>query len=343
MSTRSSTVRIGVIGFGQWGPNHVRNFSTMDGCEVVRVCDASEARLKAAQKFLRGVAVTKNAAEVTQAPDIDAVVVATPTGTHYELVKSALTAGKDVLCEKPLARTAAECRELADLAAARGRILMVGHVFLYNSGVLHLKTDLDRGELGRVYYMDAVRTNLGPVRSDVGAIYDLASHDISIFNFLLGAQPVEVSATGNSVLQAGVEDVGFLTLYYPGNVVCHAHISWLNPRKVRQLTVVGDHKMAVWDDMNNLEPIRYYDKGVTADHYTSFGEFQLILRDGQITIPKVKLSEPLQRQDADFIDSIRTRRQPAADARCALAVVQAMEAAMESLKNHGRAAKVAPV
>lgn len=342
MISTPSTVRVGVIGFGQWGPNHVRNFSLLDGVEVVRIADASEARLKAAQKFLRGVAVTTNAADVIAAPDIDAVIVATPTGTHYDLVKAALLAGKDVLCEKPLARTAAECRELAELAAARGRILMVGHVFLYNSGVLHLKTDLDRGELGRIYYMDAVRTNLGPVRSDVGAIYDLASHDISIFNFLLGSAPLEVSATGNCVLQKGIEDVGFLTLYYPNNVVCHAHTSWLNPRKVRQLTIVGDHKMAVWDDMNNLEPIRYYDKGVTADHYSSFGEFHLILRDGQITIPKVKLSEPLQKQDGEFITSIRSRRTPIADARLGLSVVQVMEAAMESLRNHGRASPVAP-
>lgn len=342
MSSVPTSVRIGVIGFGQWGPNHVRNFSLQDGVEVVRVCDASDVRLKAAQKFLRGVAVTANPDEIIRAVDIDAVVVATPTGTHHALVKAALEAGKDVFCEKPLARTSVECIELAELAAKHGRILMVGHVFLYNPGVLHLKTDLDRGELGRVYYMDAVRTNLGPVRKDVGAIYDLASHDISIFNFLLGTRPLEVSATGNSVLQSGIEDVGFLTLYYPGNIVCHAHTSWLNPRKVRQLTVVGDHKMAVWDDMNNLEPIRYYDKGVTADHYSSFGEFQLILRDGQITIPKVKMFEPLQRQDAEFIDCVRTRRTPEADARVGLAVVRVMEAAMESLKNHGRAAPVAP-
>ena len=342
MSSTPSTLRIGVIGFGQWGPNHVRNFSQQDGCEVVRVCDSSDARLQAAGKFLRGVATTKVAAEITQATDVDAVVVATPTGTHYALVKEALEAGKDVLCEKPLARTTAECRELADIAARKGRILMVGHVFLYNSGVLHLKTDLDRGELGRIYYIDAVRTNLGPVRHDVGAIYDLASHDISIFNFLLGALPVEVSATGNSVLQKGVEDVGFLTLYYPANIVCHAHISWLNPRKVRQLTVVGDHKMAVWDDMNNLEPVRYYDKGVTADHYSSFGEFHMILRDGQITIPKVRLFEPLQKQDGEFAASIRSRRPPVSDARCGLAVVQVMEAALESMRNQGRAARVAP-
>lgn len=340
MSTSSAPIRIGVIGFGQWGPNHVRNFSLQEGCEVVRICDASDARLKSAQKFLRGVATTKDARDITEAADIDAVVVATPTVTHFALVKAALEAGKDVLCEKPLAQTADQCRELADLAARKNRILMVGHVFLYNAAILHLKTDLDRGELGRVYYMDAVRTNLGPVRKDVGAIYDLASHDISIFNFLLGAQPTEVSATGNSVLQTSIEDVGFLTLYYPGNIVCHAHASWLNPRKVRQLTVVGDHKMAVLDDMNNLEPVRYYDKGVTADHYTSFGEFHMILRDGQITIPKVKMFEPLQKQDTEFVDCVRSRRTPAADARCGLAVVQVMEAAMESLKNHGRAARV---
>jgi len=342
MSTPSSPVRIGVVGFGQWGPNHVRNFSLIEGVEVVRVCDASPARQAAAQKFLRGVAVTANADEVTRAADIDAVVVATPTAAHYALVKAALESGKDVLCEKPLARTAEECRELVALAARHRRVLMVGHVFLYNPGIRHLKADLDRGALGsRVFYMDAIRTNLGPVRSDVGAIYDLASHDISIFNHLLGAQPLEVSATGHSVLQPGIEDVGFMTLYYPGNIVCHAHTSWLNPRKVRQLTVVGDQKMAVWDDMNNLEPIRYYDKGVTADHYASFGEFHMILRDGQITIPKVKMFEPLTAQDAEFIACVRERRTPAANAEFALSVVQVMEAALESMKNHGRAAAVA--
>jgi len=342
MSSSPSIVRMGVIGFGQWGPNHVRNFTQLDGCEIVRIADAAPARLAAAQRFLRGVATTTDPTAVLADPTIDAVVVATPTASHHALVKAALLAGKDVLCEKPLARTAAECRELADLAAERGRILMVGHVFLYNAAVLHLKTDLDRGELGRVYYMDAVRTNLGPVRQDVGAIHDLASHDVSIFNFLLGALPIEVSATGSSVLRQGVEDVAFLTLTYPGNVTCHVHTSWLNPRKVRQLTIVGDHKMAVWDDMNHLEPIRHYDKGVIADHYSSFGEFHMILRDGQITIPKVQLGEPLARQDAEFLACIRQRRTPVADARCGLAVVQLIEAALESLHHRGRAVAVAP-
>ncbi len=333
-------MRVGVIGFGQWGPNHVRSFGNIDGCEVRRVCDTTPARLALARKQFRDVDLTGDPTAITLATDIDAVVVATPVHTHVALVKQALEAGKDVLCEKPLAATSAECRALCELAAEKRRVLMVGHVFLYNPCVQHLKIDLDRGELGRIYYMDAVRTNLGPVRRDVGAIHDLASHDISIFNHLLGAAPSTVSATGGFFLQEKVEDIGFLTLTYPKGVVCHIHTSWLNPRKVRQLTIVGDHKMAVWDDMNNLEPIRYYDKGVTADHYSSFGEFQMILRDGAIMIPKVKLYEPLLRQDQDFIECLRSRRPPAASCDFGLAVVEVLEAARASLQQNGAVVKV---
>lgn len=340
MPVLSSTVRVGVIGFGQWGPNHVRNFRAIDGSDVVRVCDTVGARLALAQKQFRGLETTTDPAAVVNATDVDAVVIATPVHSHVALARKALESGKDVLCEKPLAATVEECRQLCDLAATQGRILMVGHVFLYNPGVQHLKVDLDRGELGRVYYMDATRTNLGPVRRDVGAIHDLASHDISIFNHLLGSLPIEVSASGGFFLQDRVEDIAFLTLKYPKGVICHVHTSWLNPRKVRNLTIVGDHKMAVWDDMNNLEPVRYYDKGVTADHYSSFGEFQMILRDGAITIPKVRMFEPLLRQDEEFVNSIRSRRLPAADGAFGLGVVRVVEAAMESLKANGQATAV---
>lgn len=312
----------------------------IDDCDVVRVCDSSAARLGLARKQFRDLDTTTDPAAITLAPDVDAVVVATPVQSHFALVKQALEAGKDVLCEKPLAVTVDECRALCDLAAAKRRVLMVGHVFLYNPGVQHLKIDLDRGELGRVYYMDATRTNLGPVRRDVGAVYDLASHDISIFNFLLGTEPLEVSGAGGFFLQERVEDIGFLTLTYPKGIVCHVHTSWLNPRKVRQLTIVGDHKMAVWDDMNNLEPIRYYDKGVTADHYSSFGEFQMILRDGAITSPKVKLFEPLLKQDENFIDCIRSRRTPVASAEFGLAVVRVLEAARQSMAQRGAPVKI---
>lgn len=329
-------MRVGVIGFGQWGPNHVRNFRMIDDCDVVRVCDAASARLGLARKQFRDLEFTTDPTAITLAPDVDAVVIATPVQTHFALAKQALENGKDVLCEKPLAVTVEECRALCELAATHRRILMVGHVFLYNPGVQHLKIDLDRGELGRVYYMDATRTNLGPVRRDVGAVHDLASHDISIFNFLLGTDPLEVSGAGGFFLQERIEDIGFLTLTYPKGIVCHVHTSWLNPRKVRQLTIVGDHKMAVWDDMNNLEPIRYYDKGVTADHYSSFGEFQMILRDGAITSPKVKLFEPLLKQDEDFINCIRSRRTPVASAEFGLAVVRVLEAARKSMAQRGQ-------
>ncbi len=312
----------------------------IEGCEVVRVCDTTSSRLALARRQFRDLELTGDPTAITLAADIDAVVIATPVQTHFSLVKQALEAGKDVLCEKPLAATTAECRELCDLAAARRRVLMVGHVFLYNPSVQHLKVDLDRGELGRIYYMDAVRTNLGPVRRDVGAIHDLASHDISIFSYLLGATPSSVSATGGFFLQERVEDIGFLTLHYPKGVICHVHTSWLNPRKVRQLTIVGDHKMAVWDDMNNLEPIRYYDKGVTADHYSTFGEFQMILRDGAIMIPKVKLYEPLLRQDQEFIDCLRSRRTPVASGEFGTSVVEVLEAARSSLQQNGLAVSI---
>jgi predicted dehydrogenase len=336
----SSTVRIGVIGLGQWGPNHVRSLRMVEGCTVARICDKSEKRLALARRLFPGVETTGDPMAVTRAPDIDAVVVATPVQTHFRLVGQALASGKDVLCEKPFTLRSSESRELCNAARKNRRILLVGHVFVYNPGTLHLKQAIDRGELGRIYYMDAVRTNLGPVRSDVGVVFDLASHDISIFNFLLGSRPQSVSAVGGAFLQRGIEDIAFLTLTYPGGVICHVHTSWLNPRKVRQLTIVGDRKMAVWDDMNTLEPIRYYDKGVEHKNYSSFGEFHMILRDGAISIPKLKLFEPLLRQNQEFVDCIRSRRAPLAGARFGGDIVFTLEAARDSVRHGGRTIRI---
>ena len=336
MASSYSPLRVGVIGLGQWGPNHVRNLRMVEGCTIARICDSAQFRLALARRQFPGIETTRDARSITEAADIDAVVVATPVSSHFQLVRQALEAGKDVLCEKPLALSSAEARALCAIARRRRRVLMVGHVFLYNPGTLHLKRAIDRGTLGRIYYMDAVRTNLGPVRSDVGVVYDLASHDISIFNFLLGARPESVSAVGGAFLRRGIEDIGFLTLSYPGGVVCHVHTSWLNPRKVRQLTVVGDGKMAVWDDMNILEPVRYYDKGVMPDTYSSFGEFHMILRDGAITTPKLRLFEPLLRQDQEFVDCLRSRRKPAASGEFGADVVRVLEAARQSIAHGGR-------
>jgi predicted dehydrogenase len=273
---------------------------------------------------------------------VNAVIIATPAKTHFAIAEAALRAGKDILCEKPLAQTVAECDKLIELAAGHGRILMVGHIFLYHPCVRHLRTDIAGGLFGRIYSLDAVRTNLGPFRQDVGAIYDLASHDVSIFNHLLGGLPTTVSATGGFFLQEKHEDIGFLTLHYPNGVVCHAHTSWLNPRKVRQLTVVGDAKMAVWDDINTREPVRYYDKGVTVDHYNSFGEFQMVIRDGTITVPNIEMEEPLGIQDREFARCIKERRPPASDGRFAADVIRVLEAAGASLREGGRRMHINP-
>jgi predicted dehydrogenase len=334
-------LRIGVVGCGEWGPNHIRNFRAIEGCVVPRCADISPERRDAMMHVYPRIDVAADPQAVIAAADIDAVVVSTPTRMHYELAKAALKAGKHVLCEKPLTVLSAESAELIDLAERAGRILMVGHVFMFNPGVLYLKEQIINGALGRMYYLDAVRTNLGPIRTGIGAIHDLASHDISIFNFLLGAEPLTVSACGGHYTRSEHEDVGFLTLDYPDRTICHAHVSWLNPRKVRQLTVVADRKMAVWDDMQPMEPVRLYDKGVQeSPYYDSFGQFQLMLRDADITIPKIRMFEPLARQAQHFVECVRTGRRPISDGRNGLAVVRALEAARESLRQHGRAIAV---
>jgi predicted dehydrogenase len=283
------------------------------------------------------VATRTDASELIRENDVDAVVVATPTPSHYALCKEALEAGKHVLCEKPLTMRSSEAEELVNIAERSGLVLMVGHVFMYNPGIVYLKERIEKGVFGRIYYLDAVRTNLGPIRRDVGAIYDLASHEISIFNFLLMDTPLEVSALGQQFIQGDREDVAFLTLRYPGQTVCHAHVSWLNPRKVRQLTVVGDEKMAVWDDMRPLEPIRIYDKGLEQDrYYESFGQFQMTLREADITIPKVDMFEPLAQQAQEFARCVREGSQPISNGLYGVGVVRVLEAAMESLWGHGR-------
>ncbi len=329
-------IGIGLIGYGHWGPNHARTFNGQADSHVVAIADASEKRLEAAQKQVPYVTVSVDHRIVIDHPEVDAVVIATPLTTHYGLVKEALLAGKDVLVEKPLCYTSQEAQELCDLAEERGRILMVGHIFLFNSGINKLREYIQDGTLGRVYYMAATRTNLGPLRTDANALYDLGSHDISIFHHLLGSRPLEAAAWGESFLQHEVEDVVFANLEYPDRTLCHMHVSWLNPRKERTLVVVGETKMAVWDDMQPLESIRLYDKGLGQHpHYDSFGQFQLILRDADILIPKLRAVEPLVAQDVHFLECVRERKTPLSDGVFARDVVASLEALQRSLHRGG--------
>ena len=336
-------VGIGLIGYGHWGPNHVRTFNGLPGCRVRVVADSDAARLDAVRQQFPGVEAVSRFEAALQHPDVHAVVVATPVMTHHGLVKAALLAGKDVLVEKPITYTAAEAQELTDLAEARGRVLMCGHIFLFNAGIRRLRQYVEDGTLGRVYYMAATRTNLGPLRRDVNALYDLGSHDVSIFHYLLGARPREAAAWGECFLQHDHEDFAFACLEYPNRTLGHMHVSWLNPRKERTLVVVGDKKMAVWDDTDTVEPIRLYDKGLMQEpYYDSFGQFQLVLRDADILIPKLKAEEPLKAQNQHFLECVRSRQTPLTDGAFARDVVLALETLQRSLRKGGARQPVEP-
>ncbi|MCS6804442.1 MAG: Gfo/Idh/MocA family oxidoreductase [Acidobacteriota bacterium] len=339
----SNTYRLGVIGCGHWGPNHIRNFSLLPDAQVVAVADISQERLAAVQRQYPFLTVYEDYHELLARDDIHAVVVSTPTRTHYRITKDALLAGRHVLCEKPLSCRSQEGRELIRLADEKRLLLMVGHVFLFNNGILKLKQLLSSGEVGRLYYVTAKRTNLGPIRQDVNSVYDLASHDISILNFLLDAMPIRVSALGQAFLQNGIEDVAFISMQYPNDIIANIHVSWLDPKKVREITIVGDKKMVTWDDLSLSGPVRIYDNQIVSHpYYHDFGEFQLLTREGNVTIPHVHMEEPLKVQSQYFLSCLRTGRVEVGTAEHSVDVVRVIEAIVESLAAHGRAVDIAP-
>jgi predicted dehydrogenase len=330
-------VRIGVIGCGHWGPNHIRNFSALPDSEVVAVADTSRERLAAVQQQHRAVFACEDYRELLALTDVDAVVVSTPTKTHAAITRDALLAGKHVLCEKPLCDRVQDGEELARLAEERRLILMVGHIFLFNNGILKLKHLIASGELGRPYYVTAKRTNLGPIRHDVNSVHDLASHDIAILNFLLDAMPLRVSAVGQAFLQDRIEDVAFVSLLYPDHVLANIHVSWLDPKKVREITIVGDKKMITWDDLSLMGPVSIYDKRVVNHpYYDDFGEFQLLTREGDVTVPHVHVEEPLKLQSQYFLSCLRAGQIGLCNAREGVDVVRVIEAIAESLAGQGR-------
>lgn len=333
---------ISVIGCGGWGPNHIRNFITLPDCTVVAAVDIQQERLSRISKMFPGVCVERDYRKVLADPSIDAIVVATPTSTHYEIVRAALLAGKQVLCEKPICTTSREAQELIELADEQKLTLMVGHVFLFNSGILKLKELVEADELGKIHYLSAARTNLGPVRTDVNAAFDLASHDISIFNMLLGSMPNFVSAIGASFLQNNIEDVVFISLKYPNEVFANIQASWLDPKKIRRISIIGSKKMATWDDLELNTPVAIYDKGANAQQeYNNFGEFLRIhMWDHDVRLPKVHIEEPLKTQDSHFLDSIQNGAVQQSNGRFALGVIKVLEAVNDSMRNYGAPVRV---
>lgn len=336
-------INIGLIGYGYWGPNHLRIFSSGGESAVVMCSDLSRDRLEAVRKSYPSVITTENYFDILRNPDINAVVIATPTNTHYEVAKQALLNDKHVLCEKPLAMHPEECEELKVLSRQRGRILMVGHIFLFNAGIAALKQYISSGELGRIYYGYSTRTNLGPFRYDVNALWDLAPHDVSIFNYLFDGCPSSASGTGHKALGQKLDDVAFASLKYASGVMAHIHVSWLDPKKVRQITIVGDKKMVVWDDLDPVSPIKLYDKHVekTTTFYETYGEFQLLSREGSIVMPTVRLTEPLKTQAQYFLDCLKSGRSPElTDAQKGQDVVRTLCAIQESIDNQGKAVEL---
>lgn len=326
-------IRIGVIGFGYWGPNLARNFHELPSAELVAIADMKEDRLQRAYSMYPSIYLVRDYHELFQA-DLDAVVISTPPITHYPIAQECLEAGLHVLVEKPLTQNSRDAQCLIDEAHRQDRILMVGHTFEYNSAVIQLKKYIDSGELGDIYYIDAARLNLGLFQRDSNVLWDLAPHDISILLYLLGQNPVSVAAHGMPCVFDGITDVAYLSLVFPNEVPAYVHVSWLDPCKVRRVTVVGSKKMIVYNDMENEQKLKIYDKGVEAPTYTDgYGEFQCNYRRGDILIPNIRVMEPLKQECQQFIESITTHTPPTSSGEDGLRVVKVIEAAQCSMMN----------
>lgn len=336
------TLQFGVIGYGYWGPHLVRNLDALPKSAVRFVADLDAGRLaQAAQAFSAPrLTFTKDARELFASDELDAVIVATPVKTHFSLARAALLAGKHVFVEKPLAVTVAEVEELVALARERGLALMVGYTFLYHRAVQELRRMLQENELGKLYYIDAQRLNLGLYRPDVNVVWDLAPHDLSMLRYLLDADPVSVRADGASHVAPGIEDIAYIHLRYPGGLFAHLQVSWLHPTKVRRFTLVGNRKMALYDDVDQ-DKIRIYDRGVDHPaHSTTFEEFQLSYRNGAITIPTIPFVEPLRVACEHFAHCIRSGETPLTDGAWSLPVTRTLVAIERSLKLGGQEVEV---
>ena len=325
-----------MVGAGGWGKNHVRNYMAMSESYLHYICDRDDAIRDAMSTLYPSVHHVSDFQVILDDPAVEAVVIATHAPTHFELAEAALRSGRDVFVEKPLCLSGDSAATLCTLAEQHERILMVGHLLLYHPAVERLKRLIDDGELGDVLYIYAQRVNLGVVRREENAWWSLAPHDISVANYLLAASPEAVSATGSSYLQAerGIEDVVFATLHYPGGRMAHLHVSWLDPHKIRKLTVVGAKKMAVFDDTSADKKLAVFDKGVEPPRTLTYEE-GVRIRTGDILIPALKMAEPLRRECLAFLDAIRTRRGPVADGKSGLDVVRALEGGAASLAQGG--------
>ena len=329
-----NAVKFGVIGYGYWGPNVVRNIDQLEETAVVAVCDKSAAARKRASKLYPQVDITSDPAELIKSPKIDAIAVVTPVWTHYELAKAALQNGKHIFVEKPFTSNVVQAEELIELADRNNLKIMVDHTFLFTGAVRKIKQLLDEGALGKLLYYDSTRVNLGLFQHDVNVIWDLAPHDLSIMNYLIQENPEAVVATGQTHLN-GHEDVAFMTVYFPDKIIAHLNVNWLSPVKVRTTLIGGEKKMLVWNDLEADEKIKIYDKGVNVTNQEGVYNLLVNYRSGDMWAPKIEQGEALHRELNYFVDCIRNDKTPMNDGHAGLRVVRMLEAANESLRHRG--------
>jgi predicted dehydrogenase len=328
-------IQAGVIGYGYWGPNLVRNFNSAEGACVAAVCDMNQQTLKKVKKAYPSIKVTTDSEEIIKDPDIDVIVIATPVFTHYPLAKRALEEGKHIFVEKPFTYTSAEAEELIELAEKKNLKIMVDHTFLYTGAVRKIKQVVEDNVLGDIFYYDSMRVNLGLFQHDVNVLWDLAPHDISIMEYVIGEKPVAVIATGAEHFNRGLEDIVFLTVHFKHNIIGHINVNWLSPVKVRMTLIGGEKKMLVWNDLEPDEKIKIYDKGVQVK--TKEGKYNLLVsyRSGDMWAPKIEQTEALTLMAETFVDYIANGTKVINDGRAGLSAVQILEASTKSLKNKG--------
>lgn len=337
-------VNIGVIGCGYWGPNLIRNFSKIEECRVLWCSDLRDDRLNHMKELYPGIKATKNYMDIINDKNVDAVAISTPVSRHFEQAKAALLSNKHVLIEKPMTNNAEDAKELIKISNENKKVLMIDHTFEYAPAVNKIREIIENNDLGKILTIDMIRVNLGLFQKDINVIWDLAPHDISILMFLLKKMPVSVKAEGMDYVQKGISDDAHLTLKFPEEIMAHMHVSWLDPLKIRKVTIVGNKKMLVYDDTEQNEKVRIYDKGVALErnnapkdkYYDTWEEFRLVYRSGEIHAPKIADKEPLSVMCRHFIECIKTKKNPTSDGLSGLRVIEVIEALQESLRNQGK-------
>ena len=331
---KNGKIGIGIVGYGYWGPNLVRNYLECQDCTIRWVCDKSEIQLKKLRKKHPYLKTSQSFQTLIDDEQTDAIILATPITTHYSLAKAALLKGKHVFVEKPLAHSSKKAQELSSIAETEGRVLMVGHTFLYSPPVIKVGEIIKSGELGKIHYISSSRVNLGLHQRDASVIWDLAPHDFSILFYWLGEEPSDISVFGKACVKPGIADIAFVNLSFPSGIVAEVQLSWLSPVKLRRTVVVGSKKMLLYDDTEGVEKVKVFDHGVNFVDPQSYGEYQLSYRTGDIVAPRLESYEPLYAEANHFLECIETGKQPRTDGDCGVKVVKALELADACLQEN---------